>query len=171
MTSCINRSLSEQVADFHTAFGHPVRTVPQMLEPKEAELRVKLIAEELIEYAMALGVQLDLRTMPTHNQADIKERCNDQYLYVEAWPRSIYATDTVLAADALGDIAYVVAGANHCHGFAADIITNEIHHSNMSKLGLDGKPLKREDGKVLKGPGYFEPDIESILRAHGLKEE
>lgn len=167
----MNKSLFHQVGDFHKAFSHPVRHTPQMLDPKEAELRVRLIAEELIEYAMTLGVQLDLRTMPTHNKADIKAACDKQYLYVEAWPRTIYATDTVLAADALGDIAYVVAGANHCHGFPADTITNEIHHSNMSKLGLDGKPVKREDGKILKGPGYFEPDIESILRVHGLPSE
>lgn len=167
----MNKSLFHQVGDFHTAFSHPVRHVPQMLDPKEAELRVKLIAEELIEYAMALGVQLDLRCMPTHNASDIKAACDKQYLYVEAWPRTIYATSTVLAADALADIAYVTAGANHCHGFPADVITNEVHHSNMSKLGIDGKPVKREDGKILKGPGYFEPDIESILRVHGLPSE
>lgn len=167
--SIINKPLFEQVGDFHAAFGHPVRTVPQMLEPKEAELRVRLIAEELAEYAVSMGVQLDLRVMPVHQEKEIKDA--KEYLYVEAWPRSIYATSTVLAADALGDLAYVVAGANHCHGFAADIITNEIHHSNMSKLGVDGKPLKREDGKILKGPGYFEPDIESILRVHGLRDE
>ena len=44
-------------------------------------------------------------------------------------------------------------------------VFNEIQRSNMSKLGADGKPIYREDGKVLKGPNYFRPDIESILKS------
>lgn len=159
----------DQVRKFHLAFGHPVRAQPLMIEPKEAELRVKLIAEELAEYAAACGVQLELRIHPVPLDGDIREA--RAYIYAEAWPRTQYATSTTLAADALADLDYVIAGSSLCHGFPHTLVVNEVHHSNMSKLGVDGKPLKRDDGKILKGPSYFEPDIEAILRVHGMASE
>lgn len=157
------------VRKFHLAFSHPVRSQPLMLEAREAELRVKLIAEELAEYAAAVGVQLELRVYPVPLNGDPREAST--HIYAEAWPRTQYATSTTLAADALADLDYVVAGASLCHGFPHTLVVNEVHHSNMSKLGIDGKPLKREDGKILKGPDYFEPSIESILRVHGMAAE
>ena len=66
-------------------------------------------------------------------------------------------------ADALTDILYVVYGAGHAFGIDLDACFQEVHRSNMSKLGQDGKPVYREDGKVLKGPDYFDPDLASIL--------
>lgn len=66
-------------------------------------------------------------------------------------------------ADALTDILYVVYGAGHAFGIDLDACFDEVHRSNMSKLGPDGEPIYREDGKVLKGPDYFDPDLESIL--------
>jgi predicted HAD superfamily Cof-like phosphohydrolase len=66
-------------------------------------------------------------------------------------------------ADALTDILYVVYGAGHAFGIDLDACFEEVHRSNMSKLGQDGKPVYREDGKVLKGPDYFDPDLASIL--------
>ena len=66
-------------------------------------------------------------------------------------------------ADALTDILYVVYGAGHAFGIDLDACFAEVHRSNMSKLDPDGKPLYREDGKVLKGPNYFDPDLEAIL--------
>ena len=66
-------------------------------------------------------------------------------------------------ADALTDILYVAYGAGHAFGIDLDACFAEVHRSNMSKLGPNGKPLYREDGKVLKGPDYFDPDLESIL--------
>lgn len=66
-------------------------------------------------------------------------------------------------ADALTDILYVVYGAGHAFGIDLDACFAEVHRSNMSKLGPNGEPLYREDGKVLKGPDYFDPDLESIL--------
>ena len=66
-------------------------------------------------------------------------------------------------ADALTDILYVTYGAGHAFGLNLDISFDEVQKSNMSKLGSDGKPIYREDGKVLKGPSYFKPDIKSVL--------
>ena len=62
-------------------------------------------------------------------------------------------------ADALTDILYVVYGAGHAFGIDLDECFTEVHRSNMTKLGADGRPMYREDGKVMKGPRYSEPDL------------
>ena len=73
--------------------------------------------------------------------------------------------DLVEIADALGDMLYILCGTIIEHGMQDKIeaVFNEIQRSNMSKLGADGKPIYREDGKVLKGPNYFKPNITGIL--------
>lgn len=73
--------------------------------------------------------------------------------------------DLVEVADALGDMLYILCGTIIEHGMQhkIDEVFDEIQKSNMSKLGADGKPIYREDGKVLKGPNFFTPDIASIL--------
>ena len=73
--------------------------------------------------------------------------------------------DLVEVADALGDMLYILCGTIIEHGLQDKIVAvfDEIQRSNMSKLGQDGKPIYREDGKVLKGPNYFKPDIASIV--------
>ena len=74
--------------------------------------------------------------------------------------------DMVEVADALGDMLYILCGTIISHGLQNKIeeIFQEIQSSNMSKLGKNGKPIYREDGKVLKGPNYFKPDIRKILK-------
>jgi len=73
--------------------------------------------------------------------------------------------DMVEVADALGDMLYILCGTILEHGMQYKIeeVFEEIQRSNMSKLGADGKPIYREDGKVLKGPNYFKPNIQAIL--------
>lgn len=73
--------------------------------------------------------------------------------------------DLVEVADALGDMLYILCGTIIEHGMQHKIeeVFNEIQRSNMSKLGEDGQPIYREDGKVLKGPNYFKPNIKEIL--------
>ena len=68
-------------------------------------------------------------------------------------------------ADALGDMMYILCGTILSHGLQDKIerIFEEIQKSNMSKLGKDGKPIYREDGKIMKGPGYFKPNIKKEL--------
>ena len=71
--------------------------------------------------------------------------------------------DIVEIADALTDLLYVVYGAGHCFGLDLDKCFDEVHDSNMTKLGPEGKPIYREDGKVMKGPKYRKPDLKSVL--------
>ena len=66
-------------------------------------------------------------------------------------------------ADALTDILYVTYGAGHAFGINLDKCFNEVQNSNMSKLGLDGKPIFNEKGKVMKGPNYFKPDLNKFV--------
>ena len=67
-------------------------------------------------------------------------------------------------ADALTDILYVTYGAGHAFGINLDECFEEVHESNMSKLGPDGNPIYRDDGKVMKGPDIKEPDIRKVLK-------
>ena len=67
-------------------------------------------------------------------------------------------------ADALTDILYVTYGAGHAFGIDLDKCFTEVQNSNMSKLGKDGKPIYNEQGKVMKGPNFFEPDLGKLLR-------
>ncbi|QTD36882.1 nucleoside triphosphate pyrophosphohydrolase family protein [Polaribacter batillariae] len=84
---------------------------------------------------------------------------NEEYL------EAAQNNDLVEVADALGDMLYILCGTIIEHGMQDKIeeVFNEIQRSNMSKLGEDGKPIYREDGKVLKGPNYFKPNIKEIL--------
>ncbi|MDG1031335.1 MAG: nucleoside triphosphate pyrophosphohydrolase family protein [Flavobacteriaceae bacterium] len=73
--------------------------------------------------------------------------------------------DLVEVADALGDMLYILCGTIIEHGMQDKIeeVFNEIQKSNLSKLGKDGKPIYRNDGKVMKGPNYFKPNISKVL--------
>ena len=66
-------------------------------------------------------------------------------------------------ADALTDILYVTYGAGHAFGINLDKCFEEVQNSNMSKLGDDGKPIYNEQGKVMKGPNYFKPDLNKFI--------
>lgn len=84
---------------------------------------------------------------------------NDEYL------EAMLNGDKVEIADALGDMLYILCGTILEHGMQDKIeeVFNEIQRSNMSKLGKDGKPIFREDGKILKGEDYFPPNISEII--------
>jgi predicted HAD superfamily Cof-like phosphohydrolase len=84
---------------------------------------------------------------------------NDEYL--EACEEG----SLVGIADALGDKLYILCGTILKHGMQDVIekVFDEIHSSNMSKVGEDGKAILREDGKILKGPDYFKPNLEKFL--------
>ena len=84
---------------------------------------------------------------------------NEEYL------EAVQNKDMVEIADALGDMLYILCGTIIEHGLQDKIeaVFDEIQRSNLSKLGQDGQPLYREDGKVMKGPNYFKPDFSAIL--------
>jgi len=85
---------------------------------------------------------------------------NEEYL------EAVKNNDIVEVADALGDMLYILCGTILTHGMQNKIteVFEEIQRSNMSKLGQDGNPIYREDGKVMKGPNYFKPNIKAILK-------
>ncbi len=85
---------------------------------------------------------------------------NEEYL------EAVQNDDIVEIADALGDMLYILCGTIIEHGLQDKIeaIFDEIQCSNMSKLDIDGNPIYRNDGKVMKGPNYFKPNIEAILK-------
>ena len=77
--------------------------------------------------------------------------------------QAIKDKDIKEVADALTDILYVTYGAGHAFGIDLDKCFQEVQNSNMSKLGSDGKPIYNENGKVMKGPNYFEPNLMQYL--------
>ena len=72
--------------------------------------------------------------------------------------------DLLEVADALTDILYVTYGAGHAFGINLDACFEEVQNSNMSKLGNDGKPIYNDQGKVMKGPKYFKPDLTKFIK-------
>ena len=76
---------------------------------------------------------------------------------------AISKKDLKEVADALTDILYVTYGAGHAFGINLDDCFEEVQKSNMSKLGDDGRPIYNQDGKVMKGPNYFKPNLEKFL--------
>ena len=111
---------------------------------------------------------LGIKNSPTANlgnpknklRYDLMKEENEEYL------EAANANDLIEVADALGDMLYILCGTIIEHGMQhkIDEVFNEIQRSNMSKLGKNGKPIYREDGKVLKGPNYFKPNIGAILK-------
>ena len=71
--------------------------------------------------------------------------------------------DLLEVADALTDILYVTYGAGHAFGINLDKCFQEVQNSNMSKLDENGKPIYNEQGKVMKGPNYFKPDLSKFI--------
>ncbi|SEE67935.1 acyltransferase domain-containing protein [Ruania alba] len=140
------------VRQFHEVYQVPMGAEPS-LASQRVPMRMALIAEEAAElvaavYGTAAGEVMD-----------------------EAYARAVTlddgARDVVEAADAIGDLIYVLYGmALECGIPLADVLA-EIQGSNLSKLGADGRPILREDGKVLKGPGYYRPDIAAVLARRG----
>ena len=101
----------------------------------------------------------DLGETKKYLRYNLMKEENEEYL------EAVLNNDLVEIADALGDMMYILCGTIIEHGLQHKIeeVFDEIQRSNMSKLGEDGKPIYREDGKVMKGPNYFKPDFSKIL--------
>ena len=83
---------------------------------------------------------------------------------LEELKKAIKDNDILEVADALTDILYVAYGAGHAFGINLDKCFNEVQESNMSKLGENGKPIYNENGKVMKGPNYFKPELSKFIK-------
>lgn len=105
-------------------------------------------------------VELDPR-MPDSDTMDLRVSLIEEEL--DELKEAIANDDIVEVADALTDLLYVIYGAGHSFGIDLDECFAEVHGSNMSKLGADGQPIYREDGKVLKGANYYAPNLKSVL--------
>jgi predicted HAD superfamily Cof-like phosphohydrolase len=82
---------------------------------------------------------------------------------LDEFKEAIDKKDIKEVADALTDILYVTYGAGHAFGIDLDKCFEEVQNSNMSKLGNDGKPIYNENGKVMKGPNYFKPNLSKFV--------
>ena len=143
------------VRRFHHVYGLPVQTDGASLERESLDMRMSLIAEEFAELVGAV-----------YGQA---ARAEIESSYRRAVAADDGTRDTVETADALADLIYVIYGMALETGIDLAAVLAEVQRSNMSKLGADGKPVYREDGKVLKGPDYFPPNVEAVLRRRRLR--
>ena len=126
-------------------------------------MKDKIKAVQAFHTAFGLGYsQTPLATLGV-DKNNLRFRLMDEENkeYLEA----AMAGDLVEVADALGDMLYILCGPIIEHGLQDKIedVFAEIQRSNMSKLGADGKPIYREDGKVMKGPNYSPPDLAGVL--------
>ena len=132
---------------------------------KNERMTLKETIEHVEKFHDAFGIKNNYEPTAELSEADMNLRHrlmaeeNDEYL--EAAQRG----DLVEIADALGDQLYILCGTILRHGLQSKIeeVFQEIQRSNMSKLDENGRPIYREDGKVLKSNLYFRPDIKSIL--------
>lgn len=128
-------------------------------------MEFKEIINQVAEFHSAFGIEnrheptVALTPELAQLRFDLLKEENEEYL--EAAKNG----DLTEVADALGDVLYILCGTLLTHGLQHKIeeVFMEIQQSNMSKLGADGKPIYREDGKVMKGPNYFRPNISRIL--------
>jgi predicted HAD superfamily Cof-like phosphohydrolase len=123
--------------------------------------KIEAVAEFHKAFGLGISEQPRADLGPGKNLLRYKLMREENEEYLDAASRG----DLAEVADALGDMLYILCGTILEHGLQhkIDQVFEEIQRSNMSKLGADGKPIYREDGKVLKGPGYFSPDIQAIL--------
>lgn len=124
------------------------------------------------EFHDAFGIENNDQPESTLTEADVLLRHRLMHEENEEYLEAAKNGDLVEIADALGDMMYILYGTICKHGLQDRIaeIFDEIHRSNMSKLGADGKPIYREDGKVMKGENYFRPNIAKYLAAQTEEE-
>ncbi len=117
------------------------------------------------DFHNAFGITNRKKPIAFTNEKEIKLRFDLMAEENEEYLEAAKNNDLIEVADALGDMLYILCGTMLSHGMQDKIegIFNEIQRSNMSKLGADGKPIYRVDGKVMKGPNYFKPNIKEIL--------
>ena len=112
--------------------------------------------EKVGDFMEAFGQEvLYVPTLPDFNLAALRLDLIEEE--VQELRDGLGRSSLLEVADALTDILYVVYGAGHSFGIDLDDCFNEVHRSNMTKLGEDGRPMYRDDGKVMKGPNYEEP--------------
>jgi predicted HAD superfamily Cof-like phosphohydrolase len=127
-------------------------------------MQKQIQAVQKFHETFGLGISHEMKaslgTKMNNLRFELMREENEEYL------EAVNDNNLVEIADALGDMLYILCGTIVEHGLQHKIeeVFDEIQRSNMSKLGENGKPIYREDGKVLKGPSYFKPNFEEILK-------
>ena len=126
----------------------------------QKQLKAVRIFHETYGLGVSEEMKADLGALKNELRFNLMKEENEEYL------EAVQNNGIVEIADALGDMLYILCGTILEHGLQHKIeeVFDEIQRSNMSKLGEDGKPIYREDGKVMKGPNYFKPNFEEILK-------
>jgi len=128
-------------------------------------MEFKNIISDVASFHDAFGIENNQQPIAQLSAADVQLRFNLMKEENEEYLEAAQNGDLVEIADALGDQLYILCGTILRHGLQHKIeeVFAEIQRSNMSKLDENGKPIYREDGKVLKSALYFKPDIAKIL--------
>lgn len=125
---------------------------------------MKRLLEQVRQFHEAFGVPvLPKPQFPSDERRELRAK-----ILEEEWGEYLEAEATnnfEEVADALGDMAYIIAGTALEYGIPLDRVLDAIHAANMAKLGQDGKPIKREDGKVIKPAGWQPPNIKAALES------
>ena len=130
---------------------------------------MKRLLEQVGEFHEAFGVPiLPTAQLPHEERRKLRYRILKEEF--EEYVAAENDDDIAEVADALGDMVYVIAGTALEYGIPLDRVLDEIHRSNMAKLGPDGKPIKRDDGKVIKPDGWQPPDIAAVLETNKQEE-
>lgn len=152
---------SGMVREFHEAFGLTVRDVPDVGAPEERVLRVRLMLDDVLEFAKAAGV----------NVMDGAGRLIGRVDHLAIAASKFQQPDLTAMAHELGDVAYVTHGTAVQLGIPLLPVTEEVHSANLRKLGPDGKPIVDERGKVRKPDGWRPADVGAVLRRLNEGEE
>jgi len=153
-----------QVIGFHTTYDVPMRPLGsgdrefRHMDDARVAMRLGLVWEEFREL-LADGFGIETPALAQRFRVLGEDHTDITGLLLARTGKR----DGAKVADALGDIVYVCYGMALEMGYDLREVIAEIHASNLTKLGADGKPIHREDGKVLKGPNYMEPNIPAIL--------
>lgn len=154
----------QSVKQFMRVFQQPYSDTPtDAIDASTIKLRLKLALEELEELFFA--------TMNRQSQKLVNIHFKQINSFIEALDDSSFHINLVDVADALTDIEYINNGTAAVFGIPLDATFREVHRSNMSKLDADGKPVFREDGKVIKSDLYSPPDLDSVLASYGYPAE
>lgn len=151
--------LANQVAQFHREFGHPVNEHPSNVSIQDLRLRIKLVIEELCE--LVDGLNTDDPLMWSNLRYHLKS-AHDGCDALE--PAKI---DSLATLDAIADLSYVITGLGLSLGLPLVQAVDEVHKSNMSKLGPNGQAIFGADGKIKKGSNYKPPDLAQFLSGNG----
>lgn len=169
-----------KVQGFHDLFAVPMGSEQQGLDDAfnhmdnaRVAFRLGLVIEEVKElFKDGFGIDLIIN-YTVKDSLQIEPWNNFQFAEKDLRPaldraeHEGFHRNGVETADASGDIVYVLIGMMLEKGYDLRKVITEIHASNLTKLGADGKPIYREDGKVLKGPNYVKPNIRAALGLNG----